>query len=142
MRILFSSFLFIILPHLLVAQSTIDTVNIDINEIIVIGYETNRNILETPVSVATVNPETVNKLDASSLLFGMNSIAGVVMEERATGSYRLAIRGSSLRSPYGIRNVKVYWNGIPYTEPSGSTFLNLLDVSNMQSLEIIKGTGR
>ena len=139
MRILFSSFLFIILPHLLVAQSTIDTVNIDINEIIVIGYETNRNILETPVSVATVNPETVNKLDASSLLFGMNSIAGVVMEERATGSYRLAIRGSSLRSPYGIRNVKVYWNGIPYTEPSGSTFLNLLDVSNMQSLEIIKG---
>ena len=139
MRILFSSFLFIILPHLLVAQSTIDTVNIDINEIIVIGYETNRNILENPVSVATVNPETVNKLDASSLLFGMNSIAGVVMEERATGSYRLAIRGSSLRSPYGIRNVKVYWNGIPYTEPSGSTFLNLLDVSNMQSLEIIKG---
>ena len=66
------------------AQSTIDTVNIDIDEIIVIGYETNRNILETPVSVATVNPETINTLDASSLLFGMNTIAGVVMEERAT----------------------------------------------------------
>jgi iron complex outermembrane receptor protein len=139
MRILFLSILFLVLPHLVFAQSTIDTVNIDIDEIIVIGYETNRNILETPVSVATVNPQTINKLDASSLLFGMNTIAGVVMEERATGSYRLAIRGSSLRSPFGIRNVKVYWNGIPYTEPSGSTFLNLLDTSNMQSLEVIKG---
>ena len=139
MRILFLSILFLVLPHLVFAQSTIDTVNIDIDEIIVIGYETNRNILETPVSVATVNPQTINKLDASSLLFGMNTIAGVVMEERATGSYRLAIRGSSLRSPFGIRNVKVYWNGIPYTEPSGSTFLNLLDASNMQSLEVIKG---
>ena len=68
MRILFLSILFLVLPHLVFAQSTIDTVNIDIDEIIVIGYETNRNILETPVSVATVNPQTINKLDASSLL--------------------------------------------------------------------------
>ncbi|MGB0346948.1 MAG: TonB-dependent receptor plug domain-containing protein, partial [Balneolaceae bacterium] len=121
------------------AQTQIDTVEVEIDEVVVVGFETNRNILDTPISIATVNPQSINTLDASSLLFGMNTIAGVRMEERGTGSYRISVRGSSLRSPFGIRNVKVYWNGIPYTEPSGSTFLNLLDVSNMQSLEVIKG---
>lgn len=121
------------------AQTQIDTVEVEIDEVVVVGFETNRNILDTPISIAIVNPQSINTLDASSLLFGMNTIAGVRMEERGTGSYRISVRGSSLRSPFGIRNVKVYWNGIPYTEPSGSTFLNLLDVSNMQSLEVIKG---
>ena len=139
MRILLSFVLLIFLPFFSLAQSTIDTVKINIAEVVVIGYETNRNILKTPSSVATVNPQTINAMDASSLLYGINTIAGMVMEERATGSYRIAIRGSSLRSPYGIRNVKVYWNGIPLTEPSGSTFLNVLDVLNIQALEVMKG---
>ncbi len=139
MRIFSLIALLLILPSHLFAQSAIDTVTVDIEEIVVVGFETNRNILETPISIATINPQTINSFDASSLLFGMNTIAGVRMEERGTGSYRISVRGSSLRSPFGIRNVKVYWNGIPYTEPTGSTFLNLLDVSNMQSLEVIKG---
>ena len=37
------------------------------------------------------------------------AIPGVRMEERTPGSYRLSIRGSLLRSPFGIRNVKVYF---------------------------------
>ncbi len=139
MRIFSIIAILLILPTILFAQSQIDTVEVEIDEIVVIGFETNRNILETPISIATINPQIINSLDATSLLFGMNTIAGVRMEERGTGSYRISVRGSSLRSPFGIRNVKVYWNGIPFTEPSGSTFLNILDVSNMQSLEVIKG---
>lgn len=123
----------------LFAQTQPDTLEANLKELVVVGYETNRNILETPTSIGLINPQSISGLDASSLLFGLNSVAGVRMEERAPGSYRISVRGSSLRSPFGIRNVKVYWNGIPLTEPSGSTFLNLLDVSNMQSAEIIKG---
>lgn len=139
MRLLFTVFILLSLQSTLFAQFEPDTLKGNIDEIVVVGYETNRNILETPVSVALVNPQTITGLDASSLLFGLNTVAGVRMEERAPGSYRISLRGSSLRSPFGIRNVKVYWNGIPYTEPSGSTFLNLLDVWNMQSVEVIKG---
>ncbi|MEJ0103149.1 MAG: hypothetical protein WDO19_11585 [Bacteroidota bacterium] len=44
----------------------------------------------------------------------MNNTPGVRMEERSPGSYRLNLRGSTLRSPFGVRNVKVYlgWNSI------------------------------
>lgn len=35
----------------------------------------------------------------------MNAIPGIRMEQRSPGSFRLNIRGSSLRLPFGIRNV-------------------------------------
>jgi iron complex outermembrane receptor protein len=63
------------------------------------------------------------------------------MEERSPGSYRFSIRGSSLRSPFGIRNVKVYWNGLPLTDGGGNTYLNLLDFNSIGSMEIVKGPG-
>jgi iron complex outermembrane receptor protein len=61
------------------------------------------------------------------------------MEERSPGSYRMNIRGSTIRSPFGIRNVKVYWDEIPFTDPGGSTYLNQLGYYNFNSIEIIKG---
>jgi len=63
------------------------------------------------------------------------------MEERSPGSYRINIRGSSLRSPFGVRNVKIYYNDIPYTDPGGNSYLNNLGYYNFNSLEIIKGPG-
>jgi iron complex outermembrane receptor protein len=63
------------------------------------------------------------------------------MEERSPGSYRFSIRGSSLRSPFGVRNVKFYWNGLPLTDGGGNTYLNLLDFGALNSMEIIKGPG-
>jgi len=63
------------------------------------------------------------------------------MEERSPGSYRFSIRGSLLRSPFGVRNVKVYWNGLPLTDGGGNTYLNLLDFDAVTSAEVIKGPG-
>ena len=136
---IFFFFLLMFSPALLQAQFQPDTLVGELEEVIVVGYETQRNILQTAASIAVVSTGTVNAMNSESLVFALNTIAGVRMEERASGSYRISLRGSSLRSPFGIRNVKVYWNGIPYTEPSGTTFLNLLDLSNMQTVEILKG---
>ena len=74
-----------------------------------------------------------------SILPALNIIPGVSMEERSPGSYRLNIRGSSLRSPFGVRDVKIYLNDIPLTDPSGNTYLNQLSFYNFNSIEIIKG---
>ncbi|WP_300598723.1 TonB-dependent receptor plug domain-containing protein [Niabella sp.] len=74
-----------------------------------------------------------------SLVTAMNTIAGVRMEERSPGSYRINIRGSSLRAPFGVRNVKVYWGGIPLTDPGGNTYFNQLAFNNFNALTIFKG---
>ena len=104
-----------------------------------IGYDANRKLLETPGSVSVLDQQRMAAYGETSLVAPMNTLPGVRMEERAPGSYRIAIRGSALRAPFGVRNVKVYWNNIPFTEPSGLTFFNLLDLANMEKVEVIKG---
>lgn len=81
----------------------------------------------------------IDRYDESSLLSGLNRVPGVRFEERATASYRVAIRGASLRAPFGVRNTQVYWNGIPYGDPGGDVPLNFLDATNIDRVEIIKG---
>ncbi|KAI9549707.1 putative TonB-dependent receptor YncD-like [Daphnia sinensis] len=61
------------------------------------------------------------------------------MEERSPGSYRLSIRGSSLRSPFGVRNVKIYLDEFPLTDAGGNTYLNLIDVNSLHNMEVLKG---
>ncbi|GAA4444944.1 TonB-dependent receptor [Pontibacter saemangeumensis] len=110
-----------------------------LQEVVITGYETNRPLLETAGAVSVVDREMLERFDESSLVRAVNTVPGVRMEERAPASYRISIRGSSLRSPYGIRNVKLYYNGIPLTEATGVTQLNLLDAANFGQVEILKG---
>lgn len=110
-----------------------------LDEITVIGFDSNRRLLETPASVTLLQSQDLFRYNDASLVPAMNTIPGVRMEERSPGSYRISIRGSLLRAPFGVRNVKVYWNDIPFTEPNGNTPLNLLDLNNMGRVEVIKG---
>jgi len=108
-------------------------------QVIINGYSQNRKLVEVPASIAYLGPQQLNRFNNSSILSSVNTTPGVRMEERSPGSYRFNIRGSSLRSPFGVRDVKIYFNEIPLTDPGGNTYLNQLGFYNFQSIEIIKG---
>lgn len=112
-----------------------------LDDVVVKGYEQNRKLIETAAAVGIINQQQLEKYGNISVLPAINAIPGVRMEERSPGSYRLNIRGSSLRSPFGVRNVKVYLNGIPFSDPGGNTYLNQLSFYNFSSIEILKGPG-
>src|SRR5687768_9409543 len=112
-----------------------------LNEIVIEAYETNRQLNEVPASIGILQKTELERFNNTSLLPAINIIPGVRMEERSPGSYRFSIRGSLLRSPFGVRNVKVYWNGLPFTDGGGNTYLNLLDFNSVGRMEIIKGPG-
>ncbi len=97
------------------------------------------NWKDAPAAIALINKNSLQRFDNKTLVPVLNTIAGVRMEERSPGSYRLSIRGSLLRSPFGIRDVKIYWNDIPLTDAGGNTYLNLVDISQLSSIEIVKG---
>src|SRR5690606_38842020 len=63
----------------------------------------------------------------------------VRMEDRSPSSFRLSLRCSLLRYPFGVRNVKVYLDEIPLTDAGGNTYFNLLDAGSVSSIEILKG---
>src|SRR5690606_23243429 len=99
----------------------------------------NQPLLQAPTSVGIVNAAMLRKQGEGTLLPALNSLPGVRMEERSPGSYRLSLRGSLLRSPWGVRNVKVYMDEFPLTDAGGNTYLNLIDPRSIHRIEILKG---
>ncbi|GAB3841344.1 TonB-dependent receptor family protein [Hymenobacter jeollabukensis] len=108
-------------------------------EATVVGYGQRLPLRRTAAAVGVVDAATLGRFSEASLAQAVNTLPGVRLEERATASYRLSVRGSTLRSPFGVRNVKVYYHDIPLTEASGSTPLNLLDPAQLGRIEVIKG---
>lgn len=103
------------------------------------AYEQNRQLKEVSGAINFIGKSQLERFNNTSLLPALNTTPGVHMEERSPGSFRLNVRGSTLRSPFGVRNIKVYWNGIPFTDPGGNTYLNQLSYYNINSIEVIKG---
>ncbi len=124
------------------AQETIEnTVFTDsLSEVVVKSFHFNGNWLKAPVSVSLISSKQLQIKAMPSLLPALNAIAGVRMEERSPLSYRLSIRGSVLRSPFGVRNIKMYWNNIPISDGSGNTYFNLIDATQISEMEVAKGT--
>nr|WP_255670442.1 TonB-dependent receptor [Mucilaginibacter sp. UR6-11] len=96
-------------------------------------------MLSVPASVSLITPAQLKLQPDNSLVSAANTVPGVRMEERSPGSYRLSIRGSLLRSPFGIRDVKIYYDELPLTDAGGNTYLNSLDFNSVQGLEVLKG---
>ncbi|GAB3546226.1 TonB-dependent receptor [Spirosoma fluminis] len=113
---------------------------LQLNEVVVRGYATNRRLLETPASIGLLTRRDLHqRFGTPTLVPSLNTLPGVRADERSPGSYRLAIRGSAIRSPFGVRNIKTYWNELPLTDAGGNTPLNALDVRALGRIEVIKG---
>jgi iron complex outermembrane receptor protein len=110
-----------------------------LHEIVVRAYLGKQSLLQVPTSTGVITARQLELQQGNTLLPAMNTVPGIRMEERSPGSYRLSVRGSLLRSPFGIRNVKVYMDEMPLTDAGGNTYLNLADPGSIQSAEILKG---
>ncbi len=108
-------------------------------EVIVSAYPSKPLLLHVASSVSIIGQEQIGDYTNQSLVSVMNSVPGLRMEERSPGSYRLSIRGSLLRSPFGIRNIKIYFDEFPLTDAGGNTYLNLINGNSINSIQIIKG---
>ncbi len=127
------------LMYLFVSSRTGFNIGDTLQNVTVKAFGQNRSLLQTPAAIALISAAQLARFGNTSLLPAINTQPGVKMEERSPGSYRLNIRGSSLRAPFGVRNVKVYLNDMIFTDPGGGTYLNQLSFYNISSIEIIKG---
>jgi iron complex outermembrane recepter protein len=112
-----------------------------LDEVVIKAFAHDRPLLDVPASVASIGQLDLQRFSNTNFLPALNAQPGVRMEERSPGSYRLSIRGSTLRSPFGVRNVKVYYQGMPLTNHGGETYLNILDFGSVADVEVIKGPG-
>src|ERR1700743_2110457 len=135
--------LFIVLTGGAVAQTSLSSTPKDtvkhLPPVTIRGYLSDQPLLNVPASVSAIDKAQLSLQPDNSFVSALNSVPGVRAEERSPGSYRLSIRGSLLRSPFGIRDVKIYYDEIPLTDAGGNTYLNAIDVNSIHNIEILKG---
>ena len=101
--------------------------------------------LDTPSQLVTgvfheIDSLRLHGFANSDLSKALNSIPSVKMETRGDGgSRRLHVRGSSLRSPYSVRNTMLYCDGFVLTEADGNSPLELIDPDFVQSVNFVTG---
>ncbi|TDG34794.1 TonB-dependent receptor [Pedobacter changchengzhani] len=132
------TFLFALFPIFAFAQVA-KTDSIKLDEVTVKGYYNTQSLLRSVASVSLIDSTEIRNQPNSSLVSLMNTVPGVRMEERSPGSYRVSLRGSLLRSPFGIRNIKIYFDDFPLTDAGGNSYLNSLDFVALASVEVYKG---
>ena len=118
-----------------------DTISIhrQLQPIEIYTYFSQQPILEVTSSIQHIDADDIESQHTHTLLPSLNNIAGLRMEERSPGSYRLAMRGSLIRSAFGIRNIKVYIDEFIFTDAGGNTYLNLIDPASIASTRVLKG---
>ncbi len=121
------------------SQSSIDNSQITLQPVQVKVYFLQQPLMSVTSSTQIIAANVLSQQGTSTLTSALNTVPGIRMEERSPGSYRLAMRGSLIRSPFGIRNTKIYIDEFPLTDAGGNTYLNLLDPYSIASLTVVKG---
>ncbi|KFF00189.1 TonB-dependent receptor [Chryseobacterium formosense] len=110
-----------------------------ISEVRIDAYKKPTAFINSTKSVSVVSENLLNQNTPERMLESINQIAGARMEERSPGSYRISLRGSTLRSPFGVRNVKVYLDDFILSDASGNTYFNVISPELIDRIEIYKG---
>ncbi len=131
------TFFILFFTNVAIGQDTL--ISSTLKEVVVTSYFKAEQQFYQPASSVVIDSLALNNSRDKSLLHLANLNPGIRMEERSPGSFRFSIRGSLLRSPFGIRNVKFYFNEFPLTDAGGNTYLNLFDHSLFSGIEILKG---
>ncbi|MFC3157961.1 TonB-dependent receptor [Chryseobacterium arachidis] len=134
--------IYIVLPFLSIAfvsAQTKDSAAL-ISEVMIDAYKKPTTFISSTKSVSVVSENVLNQNTPERLLESINQTAGARMEERSPGSYRISLRGSTLRSPFGVRNVKIYLDDFILSDASGNTYFNVISPELIGKIEIYKGS--
>lgn len=111
-----------------------------LNPVVTTAARDARELRRLPVSMSVVDSATLAKTSTISLSEALRTVPGV----RADGLFggddvKLSIRGSGVRSGFGVRGIGVLLDGVPITEPDGQTRLDLLELGSARRIEVVRG---
>lgn len=98
--------------------------------------------LDTPAAVTVVDGEDMRLATPRiNLSESLNGVPGLQVQNRQNYAQdlQLSIRGFGSRSAYGIRGIRLYVDGIPATMPDGQGQTSNIDLSSVQSVEVLRG---
>jgi len=90
-------------------------------------------------SSSKIAGRTFERFNPTDIPSAINQISGVYILSGAINTNRITIRGIGARTPYGTNKLRMYFNGIPVTNGTGSSTIEAYDFENLGAVEVIKG---
>ena len=90
-------------------------------------------------SSSKIAGQTFERFNPTDIPSAINQISGVYILSGAINTNRITIRGIGARTPYGTNKLRMYFNGIPVTNGTGSSTIEAYDFENLGAVEVIKG---
>ena len=110
-----------------------------LEQITVHGPLFKNSVLELPSSVSLIHNDDLLKTTGISYVEKLNSQSGIFVHNGTLNTNRITIRGIGSRTPYGTNRVKAYFNEIPLTSGDGTTSIEDIDPTMINTIEVLKG---
>lgn len=98
--------------------------------------------LDTPAAVSVVNGDDMRQAAPRiNLSESLGSVPGLQIQNRQNYAQdlQLSMRGFGARSTFGVRGIRMYVDGIPATMPDGQGQTSNIDLSSVESVEVLRG---
>lgn len=117
--------------------ASLDTIRVTVTR------DSARSLLEVPFAITALRPDSIRPgqkhAGLEELLVGVPGVFGA-SRQNPSQDPRISIRGFGARSAFGVRGVRVLWDGVPLTVADGQTPLDYLDLDAVDRVEIIRGS--
>ena len=114
----------------------------ELPEIVVTATRTSQPLAQTPLAVSILNEQQVQiALPQLGLDESLNRVPGLFLQNRFNFAQdlRISIRGFGTRANFGIRGIRIIVDGIPETLADGQGSVDSIDLSSIDSIEILRG---
>ena len=132
------------LPLLLVPliSSPLTTMGAEESPMIVSATPQTVSELDTPAAVSVVSGDDMRQATPRiNLSESLGSVPGLQIQNRQNYAQdlQLSMRGFGARSTFGVRGIRMYVDGIPATMPDGQGQTSNIDLSSVDSVEVLRG---
>ena len=112
-----------------------------LDPVIVTATRTPKPVTQVPGAVTVIQQKQILQgQPATGVDETLRVVPGVQTERRfGPDDVRISIRGSGVRSTFGVRSIRVLIDGIPLTEVDGQTRLEPIDLDAVARVEVLRG---
>ena len=132
----------LVMDFVLVAASVHagDVDKAELDELSVTATKVPRKTIEVSASVDVITKEEIEQTKAWNVGEAIGSLPGVQAESK-NGAYdtHIIIRGAGAKAAYGVREIMIMVDGVPVTDPDSFTRLDMVDTSDIERIEVVKG---
>ena len=124
------------------AYANAEGVNLNLSPVVVTATKNAVNSFDLPVSIDVVDKSSIQDGQAQMVLSeSLIRVPGITAQNRTQFSQdpQISTRGFGSRSSFGVRGLRIYVDGIPFSMPDGIGQPGNIDLNAVKSIEVMRG---